>query len=57
MGEVTVVDVNRAVEAGDGAAAAELVEAWIDTAWSAWSAHHPAVRARADALAARFFGG
>ena len=55
MGEVTVVDVGRAVEAGKGATAAELVEAWIDAAWGAWSAHHSSVRARTDALAARFF--
>lgn len=57
MGDVTVVDVNRAVEACDGATAAELVETWIDAAWGAWSAHHPAVRSRADELGVRFFGG
>jgi len=57
MGEVTVVDIARAVAAGDGAAAAELVDAWIDAAWGAWSVHHPGVRARADKLAARFFPG
>jgi hypothetical protein len=57
MGEVTVVDVGRAVESRDAARAAELVEAWIDAAWGAWSDHHPAVRARADDLVARFFQG
>ena len=55
MGEVTVVDVGRAVEAGLEARAADLVEAWIDAAWGAWSAHHAAVRARTDELVARFF--
>ena len=57
MGEITVVDVGRAVEAGDGARAADLVEGWIDAAWGAWSGHQSAVRARTDALVARFFGG
>ena len=57
MGDVTIVDVDGAVEAGDGATAAGLVEAWIDAAWGAWSAHHPAVRSRTDELAARFFPG
>jgi hypothetical protein len=57
MGEVTVVDVNRAVAGGDGATTAKLAEAWIDAAWGAWSAHHPAVRSRADELVARFFEG
>jgi hypothetical protein len=56
MGEVTVVDVDRAVEAGDNAVATEHVKAWIDAAWGAWSIHHPSVRSRADELAARFFG-
>ncbi len=54
MGEVTVVDVLRGVAAGDGPRAAELVEAWIDAAWGAWSDHHPAVRTRTDELIARF---
>jgi hypothetical protein len=57
MGEVTVVDVDRAVAAGNNAVAAELVEDWIDAAWGAWWVHHPSVRARADELAARFFRG
>jgi len=57
MGEITVVDVGRAVEAGDGPRAADLVEAWIDNAWGAWSTHHAAVRDRADELVARFFHG
>jgi Family of unknown function (DUF5946) len=54
MGEVTVVDISGAVAAGDGPRAAELVEAWIDAAWGAWSDHHPAVRIRADELIAQF---
>jgi hypothetical protein len=58
MGDVTAVDVARALEvAGDDPTAADLVEAWIDAAWGAWSAHHPAVRTRTDELVARFFGG
>ena len=56
MGEITVVDIDRAIEAGDRLRAADVVEAWIDAAWGAWSAHHPAVRARTDELVARFFG-
>jgi len=57
MGDVTVVDVDRAVEAGDNAVATELVDGWIDAAWGAWSVHHRSIRARADELAARFFRG
>jgi hypothetical protein len=57
MGEITVVDIDRAIEAWDGGRAADLVEGWIDAAWGAWSAHHPVVRARTDELVARFFGG
>lgn len=56
MGGITVVDVCRAVEAGDGPRTADLVEGWIDAAWGAWSMHHSAVRARTDELVARFFG-
>lgn len=55
MGDVTVVDVHGAVEAGDAGRAAALVGAWVDAAWDAWSAHHPAVRARTGELVARFF--
>jgi hypothetical protein len=57
MGAITVVDVGGAIGAGDGRRAADLVESWIDAAWAAWAAHHPAVRARTDELAAGFFGG
>jgi hypothetical protein len=56
MGEITVVDIDRAVEAGDRLRASDLVEGWIDAAWGAWSGHHSAVRARTDELVARFFG-
>lgn len=55
MGEVTVADVARAVDDGEGGRATELAEAWIGAAWSAWAGHHGPVRARADALTARFF--
>jgi hypothetical protein len=55
MGAITAVDVAVAVAARDGALAAARVESWIDSAWGAWAGHHPAVRARADELAARFF--
>jgi hypothetical protein len=57
MGKITVADVGRAVETGDIGEAGELVEAWVDAAWGAWSGHHPAVRARIDGLVARFFQG
>lgn len=57
MGEVTVVDVAGAVAAGEADRANDLVAAWVDAAWGAWSAHHPAVRARTDDLVTRFFDG
>jgi hypothetical protein len=57
MGDTTVVDVARAVDADDAASAREAVEAWIDAAWGAWFDHHAAVRARADELAGRFLDG
>ena len=50
MGEVTAVDV---AAASDPDAAGELVGRWVEGAWAAWSRHHPAVRARADDLAAQ----
>jgi hypothetical protein len=54
MGDVTAVDVGRALDEGAAAQAAELVDRWVDGAWSAWAAHHVAVRSRADDLARRF---
>lgn len=54
MGAITVADVGHAVRSGDPAAARTQVEAWIDAAWEAWSAHHGAVRSRTDDLLARF---
>lgn len=54
MGDATVVDVARAVEAGEADRAADAVDGWVDAAWRAWSAHHPAVRARTDDLVARY---
>jgi hypothetical protein len=50
-GEVTAVDV---ATAADPYAASELVRNWVADAWSAWSQHRSAVRARADELQARF---
>jgi Family of unknown function (DUF5946) len=50
MGEVTAIDVAAALTAGDGASAVSLTRRWVDGAWAAWGSHHPAVRARADAL-------
>jgi len=54
MGDVTAVDVWRALDDGDEARAAELVGRWVDDAWNAWADHHDAVRSRADDLARRF---
>lgn len=51
MGEVTAVDLAAALATGDGTRAVELTRRWVDGAWAAWGAHHPVVRARADALA------
>ena len=51
MGDVTAIDLHRAVAAGDGVLAMDLTHRWIHGAWTAWSAHHPAVRERADWLA------
>jgi hypothetical protein len=53
MGEVTAVDVARAVRDRDPGAS-DLVVRWVEGAWAAWSAHHVAVRARADDLTRRF---
>jgi hypothetical protein len=51
MGEVTVVDV---ADAAAPEVAEELVGRWVREAWTAWSVHRPAVRARVDELGARF---
>jgi hypothetical protein len=51
MGDVTAIDLDAALRARDGGAAVELTRRWVDGAWAAWSAHHPAVRARNDWLA------
>jgi hypothetical protein len=53
MGDVSAIDVFAALTSGDGAAALSLTRRWVDGAWAAWSAHHPAVRSRADALVAQ----
>ena len=50
MGEVTAIDVANAIAARDGSLADTLTRRWVDGAWAAWRAHHPAVRARADAI-------
>lgn len=50
MGEVTAVDVSAAVAHGAVDRARDLTAAWVEGSWSAWSTHHAAVRARADAL-------
>ena len=41
MGMMTVKDVHKAVDAEEHIS---LVQKWAETAWSAWSDHHPAVR-------------
>jgi hypothetical protein len=51
MGEVTAIDLSRAIEARDGDGAIALTRRWVDGAWAAWAAHQQAVRARADGLA------
>lgn len=50
MGAVTAIDIADAVRLGDGAAVVARTVSWARDAWGAWSAHHPVVRARADAL-------
>ena len=51
MGDVTAVDLSRALDARDGGLAIELTRRWVDGAWAAWAAHHPVVRARTEWLA------
>ena len=46
MGPTTIVDVSAA--APD--ARADVVDRWVRDAYTAWSPHHPAVRARAAGL-------
>jgi len=50
MGDVTAIDLSAALAAGDGTLAVALTRGWVEGAWSAWAAHQPAVRSRADAL-------
>jgi hypothetical protein len=50
MGDVTAIDVSAALVAGDGTSAVALTRRWVDAAWLAWAAHHPAVRSRAEEL-------
>ena len=51
MGDVTAFDVAAAIALGDGSSAISMTRRWVDGAWSAWAAHHAAIRARADFLA------
>jgi hypothetical protein len=46
---VTAVDLYLATDVEYG----PLLEQWLDDAWSAWSAHHPTIRAWAAAVRAR----
>jgi hypothetical protein len=55
MGSITAIDVAEAMAGGEAPRAGHLVESWVDGAWAAWSAHHPAVRRRTDDLVRRFF--
>jgi hypothetical protein len=55
MGGVTAIDISNSLAARDGAAAIARTRRWVDGAWAAWSAHHAAVRTRADAVG-RLFG-
>ena len=54
MGDVTAVDVRRAVDEGDAGGAADLVDRWVGGAWAAWAIHRDDVRMRADDLTRRF---
>jgi Family of unknown function (DUF5946) len=54
MGEVSAVDVHRALAAKDAAAATLLIDRWVDGAWGAWAAQHHRIRTRADDLTGRF---
>jgi len=54
MGDVTAVDVRRALDVGQPVLAGDLVDRWLVGAWGAWGVHHAEVRARADHLAAAF---
>jgi hypothetical protein len=49
MGPVTAIDVESATPGAIG----EMVRAWVEGAWAAWDAHHPAVREQARVLIAR----
>ncbi len=51
MGDVSAIDLDGALRAGDGAHAVDLTRRWVEGAWAAWASHHGTVRARADALA------
>lgn len=51
MGDVSAVDLESALRAGDGPRAIDLTRRWVEGAWSAWSGHHAALRSRADSLA------
>jgi hypothetical protein len=53
MGDVSAIDLSRALAAGDGTRAIDLTRRWVDGAWAAWDRHHPVVRARTDWLARR----
>ncbi|MEO8468643.1 MAG: DUF5946 family protein [Chloroflexota bacterium] len=50
MGAVTANDVATAGANLGPDAAAAMMETWVEGAWEAWAAHHPAVRDRADHL-------
>jgi hypothetical protein len=50
MGEVTAIDVSKALGSGDGSLAIELTRSWVNAAWMAWADHHAAVRSRVDEL-------
>jgi hypothetical protein len=50
MGEISAIDIDRAIQVRDGASAMALTRRWVDGAWAAWAGHHAAVRSRADAL-------
>lgn len=53
MGDLSAIDIDRAIRARDGASAIDLTRRWVNGAWAAWSRHHPAVRSRADSVGRR----
>jgi hypothetical protein len=50
MGDATAIDLVTATKRGELERLPDLNTAWVTGAWTAWSAHHAAIRATADGL-------